>query len=122
MPKVERGVEGDINDDEGVDEGTAGVTGGNAMEAEEERLRLEREEREKKEEEKEMDGAGAEKVDGGERKERQWAEERKKDVEGGPERVDQKFKALEYLLSQSKVCTCHYHVWCLEQVLLSLSC
>lgn len=29
--------------------------------------------------------------------------ERQKDVEGGQEKVDGKFKALEYLLSQSKV-------------------
>lgn len=34
---------------------------------------------------------------------RQYAEERKRDLHGGKERVDQKFKALEYLLSQSKV-------------------
>ena len=35
---------------------------------------------------------------------RQYAEERKRDLDGGKDRVDQKFKALEYLLSQSKVC------------------
>jgi len=29
--------------------------------------------------------------------------ERRKDIEGGEEKVDAKFKALEYLLSQSKV-------------------
>lgn len=33
------------------------------------------------------------------------AKERKKDIEGGKEVVDTKFKALEYLLSQSKVST-----------------
>ena len=38
---------------------------------------------------------------------RQYAEERKRDLDGGEERVDQKFKALEYLLSQSKVCVIH---------------
>lgn len=38
-----------------------------------------------------------------EEREREFAAERKKDVEGGKEVVDQKYKALEYLLSQSKL-------------------
>jgi ATP-dependent DNA helicase len=38
-----------------------------------------------------------------EKREREFAAERKKDIEGGKEVVDQKFKALEYLLSQSKL-------------------
>lgn len=36
-------------------------------------------------------------------RDRRLKKERRKDVEGGPEKVDAKFKALEYLLSQSKV-------------------
>jgi ATP-dependent DNA helicase len=38
-----------------------------------------------------------------EKREREFAAERKKDIEGGKEVVDQKYKALEYLLSQSKL-------------------
>ena len=37
------------------------------------------------------------------KREREYAAERKKDIEGGKEVVDQKYKALEYLLSQSKL-------------------
>lgn len=35
--------------------------------------------------------------------EKKLAKERQKDIKGGDEAVDTKFKALEYLLSQSKV-------------------
>ena len=38
-----------------------------------------------------------------EKREREFAAQRKKDIDGGEEVVDQKFKALEYLLSQSKL-------------------
>ncbi|GAM84874.1 hypothetical protein ANO11243_028760 [Dothideomycetidae sp. 11243] len=38
-----------------------------------------------------------------EKRERQMEAERKKDIDGGKEVVDQKFKALEFLLSQSKL-------------------
>ena len=37
------------------------------------------------------------------KREREMAAEREKDISGGPEVVDQKYKALEYLLSQSKL-------------------
>ena len=36
-------------------------------------------------------------------RDRELAEERKRDIEGGEEALDQKFKALQYLLSQSKL-------------------
>lgn len=38
-----------------------------------------------------------------EKRERKMAAEREKDLKGGPEAVDSKYKALEYLLSQSKL-------------------
>lgn len=37
------------------------------------------------------------------KRDERMAKERQKDVDGGKDVVDQKFKALEYLLSQSKV-------------------
>lgn len=47
-----------------------------------------------------------------EKREKEYAAERAKDIEGGKEVVDQKFKALEYLLSQSKL----YSAIMLEQM------
>jgi ATP-dependent DNA helicase len=38
-----------------------------------------------------------------EKRQRKFAAEREKDLKGGPQAVDQKYKALEYLLSQSKL-------------------
>lgn len=40
-----------------------------------------------------------------ESRDQKFRKERRKDLEGGQEGVNSKFKALEYLLSQSKVCT-----------------
>jgi ATP-dependent DNA helicase len=37
------------------------------------------------------------------KRDEEMAQERQKDVEGGEQVVDKKFKALEYLLNQSKV-------------------
>jgi ATP-dependent DNA helicase len=37
------------------------------------------------------------------KRDEEMAQERRKDVEGGEQVVDKKFKALEYLLNQSKV-------------------
>ena len=42
------------------------------------------------------------------KREREMAAEREKDISGGPEVVDQKYKALEYLLSQSKIVLLDY--------------
>lgn len=55
-----------------------------SMQKEEEQMRLNREKRERQHEKK-------------------LEKERQKDIDGGKDAVDSKFKALEYLLSQSKV-------------------
>lgn len=47
-----------------------------------------------------------------EKREREMAAEREKDIKGGKEVVDQKYKALEYLLNQSKL----YSAIMLEQM------
>lgn len=44
-----------------------------------------------------------------EERDRQMKEQRRKDLEGGTKAVDQKYKALEYLLRQSKVPFTHGH-------------